>query len=41
MEYSNLLAILLVMLAAGWMSAIIFGLILAVARWRRIDCSAI
>lgn len=31
MEYSILLAILLVMLAAGWMSAIIFGLILAVA----------
>ncbi len=41
MEYSILLAILLVMLAAGWMSAIIFGLILAVARWRGIDCSAI
>ncbi|MFN9871120.1 MAG: SulP family inorganic anion transporter [Cyanobacteriota bacterium] len=31
MEYSILLAILLVMLAAGWMAAIIFGLILAVA----------
>lgn len=30
-EYSILLAILLVMLAAGWMAAIIFGLILAVA----------